>query len=221
MVDENVENEVVICKGVVRNGNGTTFDLENYSLSELIPEIVSRFLSLDLSGEITRAVYDEAHSLAANCQFLEIQQSEDEVKHWFNSLLYNKTEMLPPNALMDAVAKGYPNLPSFALAHIKTVAKESYTNQASNMNTDQLEGLISFHLRSVLLPLWRKKELNAQLNRLHKLKKPTPTLEELTEQVNSLRLGLEKIQRVFDSCSRSFLEQSSANWGDSNDDIPF
>jgi hypothetical protein len=160
--------------------------------------------------------------LAADCQFLEIQQSEDEVKIWLTySVLYNETEMLPPDALMDAVAKKYPNLPSFALAHIKTVAKASYTNQVSDMNTDQLEGLISFHLRSALLPLWRKEELNAQLNRLHKLKKPTPTLEELTEQVNSLRLGLEKIQRVFDSCSRSFLEQRSANWGDSNDDIPF
>ncbi len=88
------------------------------------------------------------------------------------------------------------------------------------MNTAQLVSSTSFHLRSALLPLWRNEEFSAQLNRLHELK-PTPTLEELTEQVNSLLLGLEEIQRMFDSCSRSLLEKRTKITVDSDDGLPF
>jgi hypothetical protein len=222
MINENSESRVVICKGVVSDGNRITIDLENHSLSELITEIVSRFLSLDLSGEVTKSAHDEAHLLSAACQFLQEQQSEEGVEDWVNSVIYFETETLQTAALVDAVAKKYPELPSFALSHIKIVAEMGLAAFEARLDTNQLVSLISFHLRSVLLPLWRNEEFSAQLNMLQKLKKPIPTLEELTEQVNSLRLEIEKIQHALYSASRSLAEQRFDNKAyRSGDGLPF
>jgi hypothetical protein len=214
------ENELAICKGVVRNGNRTTFDLENYRLSELIPEIVNRFLSLGLSGEVTKATYDEAHSLATDCNYLGMLQDEDAIKDWLvYSLLYD--ELVPIGELMDAIAKQYPDLPTSALSHIKTLAEVGYAKRTASINTHQLASLISFHLRAALFPLWRNEELNVQLTELAKLKKPPLTLEELTEEVNSLQAEIKKIHRAFNSVSETFSNSRSRNRFDVEDGLPF
>jgi hypothetical protein len=79
-----------------------------------------------------------------------------------------------------------------------------YARQPRTINKKQLADLIGFHLHSALLPLWRNEELNAHLNRLHKLKKLPLTLEELTEKVESLEREIKNIQNALISVSKSF-----------------